>query len=69
MGIKILTVYLDDYDKPLIGRAALNESDVREAVDRLTRVAGEDYVVEVSDPDTVEEIMDELYNLNTKTGG
>ena len=61
--MKIVTVYLDDYGKPLVGRLVINDDRVAEAVERLKIVAGSDYLVEVSEPDDMESVLAELRDL------
>ena len=61
--MKIVTVYLDDYGKPLVGRLVINDDRVAEAVERLKIEAGSDYVVEVSEPDDMESVLAELRDL------
>lgn len=61
--MKIVTVYLDDYDKPLVGRAVVNDDITLAVVEELQKIAGKDYIVEVTTPDTVEYILGELRDM------
>lgn len=56
--MKIVTVYFDDYDKPLIGRLIVNTQEEAEAIGVQVKERSKDaYGVDIEEPDTLESIL------------
>ncbi len=63
---KLIRVYLDDYDKPLVGYTLVDNHDVEPVIERLNKAGGGDYFAEVYETKTVNDLEDELKLLMAK---
>lgn len=56
--MKIISVHFDDWDQPLIGLIAANDGEAEAIAERIKAVdKDEDYIVEVRNPDTEEDVV------------
>lgn len=67
--IKIITVLLDDHDRPIIGQLAIPESELAVVLERIEPLLGEAYQVEILDPDSVESIIYKMQYIDEEPNG
>ena len=68
--MKGVSVYLDDhtgYKRPLVGRLTVFVDQVAETVAMLKQEAGDDFLIEVNEPDNMANILAKMRELSAHT--
>lgn len=59
--MKIISVYLDDYDRPFVARLVADESEVEGLVAAIEKAdLTNSYLVEVDEPTSIEDVLQVL---------